>query len=100
MTPSEQAEASLNERIDAERSLALAYKKTFSTDAGKRVLADLQAIFPHDRPRYDARMTMANPLAAMIGSMHFDGSASVTKHILDLIKEGEEKPKPTPKITA
>lgn len=32
--------------------LAEAYRATFTTDAGKRVLADLRAKFGHDRPRF------------------------------------------------
>jgi len=100
MTPNEQAEASLAARIEAERALALAYKKTFGTEAGKRVLADLLTMFPPDRTRIDARSTQANPLAAMIGSIHFDGSTAVTKRILDFIKEGEAKPTTPPTVTA
>ncbi len=100
MTPQEQAEASLAEHIDRERALDLSYKKVFSTPDGKRVLADLMENFPFERLRYDAPSTRSNPLASMIGAMHFDGSAAVTKHISDHIKAGEAKPTPAPRVTS
>lgn len=96
--PAELAQQQMLAHQQAEHNLALAYKTVFESKHGKKVLADLQKLFPHDRPRFDPATTRANPIAAFMGGVHFDGSAAVTKHIHDQIKAAEIKPKAPPTI--
>lgn len=98
MTAKEKAQASLSQAAQDERTLAESYKRAFSTPDGKRVLADLRAIFPHDRARFDAGTSFANPIAAIIGGVHFDGSAAVISRILGQIEIANQKPQPPPTI--
>lgn len=73
--------------------LAKAYKETFSTPAGKRVLADLLADFPPDRPPFSCNGAWSSdPVAAAFRS----GQSTVTKQIVDAMQAGDIIPKPTP----
>lgn len=98
MTAKDQANASLAKRAQDERTLAECYKRTFASADGKRVLADLRAMFPHDAIRFPSAASFKQPLAALMGGLHFDGSATVTKHILEQIEIANAKPEPPPTI--
>lgn len=97
-TQHEQAVATLKAQHEAEKQLANAYSRVFSTKEGKEVLADLLEHFPPDRPRIDALATKASPLASLIGGIHFDGSAAVAKYILDRIETANAKAEAPPTI--
>jgi nitrate/nitrite-specific signal transduction histidine kinase len=95
----EQAEKALREAHEQRRELALAYKRVFSSPDGKKVLANLLTQYPCARQRFETSTTQANPIAAIIGGIHFDGSAAVTNHILNLIDEAATEAPATPTVT-
>jgi Tfp pilus assembly protein PilN len=99
LTQTEQAVESLKRQHEAEKELAKVYARVFGSKDGQAVLADLVTQFPHDRARFDALSTKANPVAALIGGVHFDGSAAVTKYIQDRIAAAKAKTE-TPTIAA
>jgi hypothetical protein len=96
----EQAQDTVLNQQSAERSLAEKYARVFSTKDGKDVLTDLLTLYPCDRPRFDAKSSRANPIAALMGGIHFDGSAVVTKYITDRITEAKKQPSPPPTVIA
>lgn len=98
LSPEQQAKAALSERAQEEAGINRAYERLFATKDGKDVLADIQRMFPHDLPRFAADTTKANPVAAIIGGIHFDGSARVVKHILDRMEAAKRKPAPAPEV--
>ena len=73
--------------------LCRAYRQTFTTEAGKRVLEDLLKAYPPDRPPFDcAGVWSSDPVAAAFRS----GQSSVMKAISDACKAGELIPQKTP----
>lgn len=66
-------------------ALACAYLAVFSSDEGKRVLADLLAKYPPDRPRFDDAGTF-NPDAHRAAFR--DGQSSITTEILAAMEAG------------
>lgn len=98
LNPQEQAQNALTEQQKAERQMAEAYARVFSTREGKAILEDLIYRYPPDRARFDKVNTKENPIAALMGGLHFDGSAVVTKYILDRIAGANAKIE-TPTIT-
>lgn len=99
LNQTEQAEKTLRDTWERRRELALAYRRIFATTDGKKVLANLLTQFPCARQRFEVSGTQANPIAALIGGIHFDGSAAVTNHILQQIEEGAEEQQAPPTIT-
>lgn len=99
-SPTEQAQNAIIARAQAARSLAEKYSRVFGTKDGQEVLADLCSMFPCDRARIDAAATKANPVAALIGGIHFDGSAAVTKYVLDRIEAAKAPAETVPTVTA
>ncbi len=67
----------LRRRQEEEREMGRAYARVFGTKEGLRVLEDLCGHFPCERARFDAVATKGNAVAALIGGIHFDGSAAV-----------------------
>lgn len=67
-------------------ALACAYLTVFSSDEGKRVLADLLAKYPPDRPRFDDGGVF-NPDTHRAAFR--DGQSSVTTEILGAIEAGK-----------
>jgi hypothetical protein len=45
--------------------------------------------FPHERPRFDAVATRANAVAALIGGIHFDGSAAVVRYVMERMESAK-----------
>lgn len=69
----------------AAQETANAYFRLFSTDDGRRVLADLRSKFPPDAPRFPARDSGPHdPLAAAV----IDGRCHVVREILKAIDVG------------
>jgi len=67
----------------AAKDMAAAYARLFlGSEDGKRVLADLQAKFPADSPRFD--LLNPEPLKAAIR----DGQATVTREVQSAIRLG------------
>ena len=91
LTQTEQAVETLRRQQEGERELARVYARVFGTKEGLRVLEDLCEHFPHARPRIDAMATKVNPIASLIGGIHFDGSAAVVKYVLDRIESAKVK---------
>jgi hypothetical protein len=99
-TQAEQATDTMREQQSAERSLAEKYARVFGTKEGQEVLSDLLTLYPCDRPRFEAKSTRANPVAALMGGIHFDGSAAVTSYITTQIAAAKKQPEPLPTVVA
>ncbi|MEZ0389418.1 MAG: hypothetical protein ACAI34_20230 [Verrucomicrobium sp.] len=82
MNTAEKAEVAMAAQQEQERLLAAAYRKTFTSPEGQRVMEDLRKHFDPMAPRFPAAFTKGHPLAAFFGGIHFDGSAVVMAHIL------------------
>jgi hypothetical protein len=100
MNQVEQATNAIIERAQAEGDLARKYARVFGSKEGQEVLADIAAHFPNARARFDAPSTKANPVAALIGGIHFDGSAAVTSYILDRIEAAKAPAETVPTVSA
>lgn len=96
----EQAAGTLRSFQQAEKDLACKYARVFGTKEGQEVLADIVTHFPNARARFDALSTKANPVAALIGGIHFDGSAAVTSYILERIEAAKAPAETVPTVTA
>jgi len=71
--------------------MAACYARVFAgTPDGKRVLADLQVKFSHDRPRFSGDRPNA------ITGAVIDGQCAVLKEIESAVKLGTHTIKPTP----
>ena len=83
---------------EEERELGRMYARVFGSKEGQAVLRDLCEHFPHERTRIDAMATKANPIAALIGGIHFDGSAAVVKYVLDRVESAKGKMEAAPVV--
>lgn len=93
LTQAEMAAEGLRRRQEEEWELGKMYARVFGSKEGQRVLEDLCAHFPHERPRFDAVATRANAVAALIGGIHFDGSAAVVRYVMERIEAAKSKGK-------
>jgi hypothetical protein len=69
-------------RRDEARELVLAYKRCFSSDSGKRVLADLCAKFGFDKKQHENSSYI--PGASATDVSWRDGSKDPVRHILKM----------------
>jgi hypothetical protein len=88
----------LRRRQEEERELGRLYARVFGTKEGQEVLRDLCEHFPHERPRFDAVATKANAVAALIGGIHFDGSAAVVRYVLERVESVKGKMEAAPVV--
>ena len=72
-------------KAPAGKDLARAYAACFSSEAGQRVLADLQVKFSHKRSRFSASEDLKHPI---IHAARIDGECGVMKEIEDAITLG------------
>ncbi|RBP37001.1 hypothetical protein DES53_115142 [Roseimicrobium gellanilyticum] len=94
----ELAAEGLRRRQEEERELGKMYARVFGTKEGQAVLRDLCEHFPHTRPRFDAVATKGNAVAALIGGIHFDGSAAVVRYVMERMESAKGKMEEAPVV--